>query len=321
MAMPPASQQSKPVYYAGEGFDDQAPRRRGALFVLALLLPSLAVLTGLLFWYLQLEDETWTIRVDSQPPGAVVLLDTKATDFLTPAEIPLTGRDPVLVQVRAPGMSSDPLVYQLNAGRDTSLLFKLQEIQRPAAIEPIDTPVVEDQEAPELQEALLAARLGEDLEGTGAAAGRQPIAAESSRSNASVTDSGQPAATPRFNMPSISAESPAAVTQSVPPRRQAELLFGNWRDTFRLRIDEREISYENAVTLTPGPPSYHGGPEPQVDARYPAHTRSWGATATATARCGSLCRAAYSGCQGRNRQRRRGPGARECLAAAQQIAA
>lgn len=160
----------KPVYLAGRGFqeDDERPsgwRRWWGLILLLLLLVSL----GLWSWRRERGAGTCRLTVTSSPAGAQLVLNLKDGYGQTPATVEWPRDQPVLVQVKLPGLSSQPLAIRLEP---TDLALAQRELDftllptpaagrlEAAATDSIATPEQQpgaEQVAPALTEKLLQA--------------------------------------------------------------------------------------------------------------------------------------------------------------------
>lgn len=117
----------KPVYMAGQGFmSDELTARRPPLWWLRWLLPVFGLL-GLWLFIRSSAPDLHTIRVDSEPAGAEILLDLRSTGQRTPAEIKVDVSATHLLQVRLPGYQSEPLSQRLTASQAPErVLFRLR---------------------------------------------------------------------------------------------------------------------------------------------------------------------------------------------------
>lgn len=135
----------KPVYRAGQGFQRDDPASPPALWRRlrwwALGLASLLGF-GLCLWLWPSRPLEGRVRVLSEPPGAEILLDLRATGLRTPAELaPPPGRHSLL-QVRLAGYVSRPLALRLDPlhpPREVRFQLEANPAPRPAA-SPIQTP-------------------------------------------------------------------------------------------------------------------------------------------------------------------------------------
>ncbi len=259
MGRQPEHSSTKPVYYAGEGFDDQPPRRRGLFLWLSILLLALLAIGGAIFWLHARQTASFIVHVDSQPPGASVLLDMQPTEYITPARIELKAKQATLLQVRTPGMNSDPMAVQLSVARDTSLCFVLTPLP-PTVVTPAESrqtnagsvrPENVVSRGGEL--ALLEARLGVDLDVAETGTRIQASAPVAGQSRDTQTRKPKTQAASRFDLPTIPAERPVEQDPPAQETRQGRLRVDNWRDAFRLRLDDREIGYQGEFELVPGP--------------------------------------------------------------------
>ncbi|MCB9474662.1 MAG: PEGA domain-containing protein [Candidatus Delongbacteria bacterium] len=99
-----------PIYIAGEGFlQEDPPERPWPRRLLVLLVLAILAAIGW-FWLRPVPMDAW-VQVESDPPGADILLDLESTGLKTPARLPLGPGRLHGVQVQSDGFLSRPLVW------------------------------------------------------------------------------------------------------------------------------------------------------------------------------------------------------------------
>ena len=210
----------KPVYIAGQGFqssDDKPPHRSR----LALLLVLLALAAGVvLALRLSPSGRTLLFQVQSEPAGAEILIDLKATGKRTPAELQVPAPVPFLLQVRLDGHEADPTALRVDGARlRRGQLFRFALRPLPAAAPLPSAPL--------------------------------PPAGEATRTNSDAQAVGRPVGVGGLLLGTL-AESAPAVGAPGDSREQLEISWLRWDPAFRLKVDGQILSVSAARALPAG---------------------------------------------------------------------
>jgi len=211
----------KPVYHAGQGFQstDEGPRRGAAAWTLAALLLALVALA--VWRWLGEEPPSSRLRVESDPPGAAVLVNLLPVGLATPCDVELPAGVPALVQVSLAGHEAEPLALRLDPAGPAfprRLHFHLRPLPDAATADPgAATPAAAPLPSPARGEvpAVAGVGLASLLEG------------------------------------SLRHSPPAG--NSNPASEGHEIVWNRWDEAFRLRVDGRALPVAAARVLAAGP--------------------------------------------------------------------
>jgi hypothetical protein len=224
---------AKPVYRAGQGFDDGEPPSRFRWLPGFLLLAALLLAGGLMLRPATREASPVAVAIDSDPPGARIWINLEDSGLRTPGQVKLDPDRTHLLQVRLPGFEASPLAWTLTpaelAERREALHFVLSPL-------PVPQPA----------------------EGTEAG---QPAAAEGTPFPPAAELQAEPPTPPadpepgsRGGQPRRQGErSPAAPSAGSAATEPILVRLLDWDPAFRLRVDGRERLPEgDAIGLEPG---------------------------------------------------------------------